>query len=944
MTFEGSDVSETSDIAVLVRDLRVGGVVLLPENGNYRNETVVHSALGDTIAGPTSVITGTSGAAQILLLSRALQQLASRPQPDLGAAETITATVAVASAPGSAPPQTEGVAEPQPFQLPIESRATASAPGATAEPSVALPLLIGLDWAGDDRSFASGIGGLTPMPSQMAIGAAWSTELASEVGHAMGQELAEIGVNLLLGPTLDVLDVPRPGNKGDLDTRTFGGDPYWVGQMGRAFIQGVQSGGGGAIVTAAKHFPGQGSSDRRPDDELATVQKPVEQLRQIELAPFAAVTAGGLDAPGTTAAMMTSHIRYRGFQGNIRQLTPPIGMAPELRGLMALSEFAQWRQSGGLLISDALGVPAVRRYYDPQLQKFPHRQVAQDAFLAGNDILYLSRFALTDDWKDQFIAIQETILFFQGKYRSDADFRNRVDTAVRRIIGLKQRLYGEDLGLGMAQPDPAGIDGRVGQLSTVTQAVARASLTLVYPGREELADRMPTSPLPDESILFITDARRVTECAGCEPYRLIAPEALEQIVLDLYGAAGTGQISAHNIDSMTYGDLARMLAVPAGEYPGYEAAIAKARWIVFAQLDYNPDEYPESAALRNFLARRSDSMRDKRLVVMAFNAPYYLDTTEISKLTAYYGIYSRTQPFLETAVRALFREFTPVGAPPVTITGINYELIRQLEPSAGQVITISPVGLAEEISGAIQVGSRLPLQTGVIVDRNGHPVPDGTPVEFLLRYPTEGLELAALQQTTTAGRASTTVDLDRTGVLWITAQAGEAKNSTRIELNIGGDKPGTIATVVPTSTPEPTPTETSTQKPTPTATVTAVPSPSPDARSRSGGRSAPTRVGMSVFFFALVGALAASGLAFNLGRQRMPGRDGLPMGLVPALWAIVAAWGAYLIYAVGWIPGADWLQANRKDWVAGIITLVSGSLTIPWSLRGRLRVPKFWNR
>ena len=39
------------------------------------------------------------------------------------------------------------------------------------------------------------------------------------------------------------------------------------------------------------------------------------------------------------------------------------------------------------MISDALGVPAVRRYYDPQLQNFPHRQVAQDAFLAGNDLL-----------------------------------------------------------------------------------------------------------------------------------------------------------------------------------------------------------------------------------------------------------------------------------------------------------------------------------------------------------------------------------------------------------------------------------------------------------------------------------------------------------------------------------------------------------------------------
>jgi beta-N-acetylhexosaminidase len=287
---------------------------------------------------------------------------------------------------------------------------------------VPVPLLIGLDWAGDDSSIFSGSGGFTPIPSEMAIGATWSPQLAERVGQVVGQELQAVGVNLLLGPTLDVLDVPRPGNQGDLATRTFGGDPFWVGQLARAFIRGVQGATGGAgqpgsrslggVVTAAKHFPGQGGSDRRPEDEVATVQKSMQELRQIELAPFTAVASGSdLRAPGTTAALMTSHIRYRGFQGNIRQLTPPISLAPQLQDLMGLKEFADWRAAGGVLISDALGVPALRRYYDPALQKFPHRQVAQDAFLAGNDLLYLSRFALTDDWPQQFQAMKETILF-----------------------------------------------------------------------------------------------------------------------------------------------------------------------------------------------------------------------------------------------------------------------------------------------------------------------------------------------------------------------------------------------------------------------------------------------------------------------------------------------------------------------------------------------------
>ena len=156
-----------------------------------------------------------------------------------------------------------------------------------------MPLLIALDWTGDDSSFLAGTGGFTPLPSAMALGATWTPELAEQVGAVMGKELHAAGASLLLGPTLDVLDVPRPGSKGDLDTRTFGGDPFWVGKLGQAFIRGVQTGSDGAVVTAAKHFPGQGGSDRRPEDEVATVQKSMEQLRQIELAPFGAVTAGG---------------------------------------------------------------------------------------------------------------------------------------------------------------------------------------------------------------------------------------------------------------------------------------------------------------------------------------------------------------------------------------------------------------------------------------------------------------------------------------------------------------------------------------------------------------------------------------------------------------------------------------------------------------------------
>jgi beta-N-acetylhexosaminidase len=407
---------------------------------------------------------------------------------------------------------------------------------------------------------------------------------------------------------------------------------------------------------------------------------------------------------------------------------------------------------------------------------------------------------------------------------------------------------------------------------------------------------------------------------------------LQEIILRLYGPASTGQVNAENIRSITFADLNRLLNEPASQVEPIERAIAWAKWIIFAHLDYSPDEHPDSAALRNFLAKRSDSLRDKRLIAMSFSAPYYLDTTEISKLTTYFGVYSKSLPFLETAVRALFREFSPVGAPPVSVSGINYELIKQLEPASGQIIALAPVVPSDVISSSIQVGSQLGFETGTILDRKGHAVPDGTPVEFQLLYPAEGLNLAPRLETTTSGKARTMITLDRPGDLWVTVRAGEAKDSTRVELKVGGDTPGSIATVVPTPSPTVAPTPT----PEPTDTPTRAPEPSPTPALPPVSEPPPEpRVGLVAFLFALAGTVAASGVAFAVRRRTTPPiAGGRAAPLVAALWAALAGWVVYVLYAVGWLPGSTRLQAAGVFWAAGALTLVGGMLSLLWSGQG----------
>jgi len=899
VTFIGDDVHPDSDIARLISEYRVGGVMLLASNRNFTN--------------------GEDTPRQVAELTKGLQQQA------ILASQVLTQSI----------PPAEG--------SPITVTQVVTHSGAF------IPLFIGIDHEGDGVPFTRIRGGLTQVPSNMALGATWDPAYAGAVGRIVGQELSALGINMLLGPALDVLSNPRPGRPGDMGTRAFGGDPYWVGKMGQAYVRGVHEGSDGRVVAVAKHFPGLGASDRRPDEEVATIQKSLQELSQIELAPFFAVTRLDPADPGATADMlMTSHIRYRGFQGNIRQLTRPISFdAQGLQALMALPEFAAWRQAGGVLLTDALGVPAVRKYYDPQLREFPHKRIAQEAFLAGNDLLVLSQFALTDDWSVQLANIESTLRFFGEKYSSDALFRSRVDEAAARILQLKRRLYPEfDWELVAANADRA-VES-VGQGREEIASIAQEALTLIYPGLEELADRLPSPPLREEQMVLFVDSREVRDCADCPPEMLLPLDSLQGRILELYGPDGSGQVDPDHIHSFTFAQLKAHLT--SGEaVPELEDRLEGADWIIFAMLDIDPQNYPASDAVRAFLRLRPEMLPSKKVVVLAYNSPYYLDTTEISKLTAYYGVYSKTPAFVEASVRALFQEFAPPGAPPVTVQGINYNLIAQTEPDPGQVISVMVANLptAEEEAPSpigVEVGDALQLRTGVILDHNGHPVPDGTPVIFRLFYPAETLELPRQETTTVDGVAETTITLERgEGRLEITASSPPALQSVTLVVTIQGDQPAMIATVVPpptptatpTSTPTPTatPTPLPTSSPTPTHTPTAAPTTTPTATLT--GTATPTATPVPWWeekrgVDGLDLLLGAGGIAMALGlawaAQGLTEED-LIVRLRAFVLCLIGGLIAYNLYGLE-APGTNWLQRMFQRWAVLLVSFTGATLPL----------------
>jgi len=91
-----------------------------------------------------------------------------------------------------------------------------------------------------------GLGGVTQMPDGEASAATFDTNYEQAYGTAIGQEFAGKGVNVTLGPTINMVRDPRWGRSYE----TFGEDPYLSGEMATADVRGIQSQG---VMPVLKH-------------------------------------------------------------------------------------------------------------------------------------------------------------------------------------------------------------------------------------------------------------------------------------------------------------------------------------------------------------------------------------------------------------------------------------------------------------------------------------------------------------------------------------------------------------------------------------------------------------------------------------------------------------------------------------------------------------------
>jgi beta-glucosidase len=157
-------------------------------------------------------------------------------------------------------------------------------------------------------------------PTPLAWGAAFDPDLVREVGAAIGASMRTLGVHQGLAPVLDVVRDPRWGRVDEC----IGEDPYLVGTIGTAFVQGLQ---GQGVHATLKHFLGYSASAAGRNH--APVHAGPREIADVFLPPFEmAILDGGAwsvmnsyaaidDEPvAASAALLTGVLRERlGFTG-----------------------------------------------------------------------------------------------------------------------------------------------------------------------------------------------------------------------------------------------------------------------------------------------------------------------------------------------------------------------------------------------------------------------------------------------------------------------------------------------------------------------------------------------------------------------------------------------------------------------------------------------------
>ena len=474
------------------------------------------------------------------------------------------------------------------------------------------PLIFGADF---ERGLEMRLHGATGFPAAMAFGAAGDTNLARQFGAITAREARAIGVQWNWFPVADVNS--NPANP-IINTRSFGEDPEAVGRMISAYIEGAR---GAGLLTTVKHFPGHGDTDTDSHLTLARVTASMDRLNSLELVPFKAAIAAGVDS------VMTGHITVPAVDPDPNK--PASVSTKVITGLLK-------QQLGfrGIVVTDALDMGALTRVFPGDIAQVSAEE-AVATIQAGNDMVIIPA-DLDGAYNGLLSAVKE------GKIS-----RERIAESVLKILRMKASVgLDRDRFVTMSE-----VDQKIGepQNIAIAQQVADRAVTLVK-------DTSPLLPLRAATggtvAIIFSDDLHGTEGARLfvHQLRLLAPDAT------VFYANGENAAFITS-DVMTAVASASNVIAVAEAVPG-------ARRTVGGDTKGSIGLDQSASGLLTGIVKSAGG----KTVVAAFGNPYI--GVGIPGIQTYICTFSDAPVSAVSLARALFGEITISGHLPVTILGI----------------------------------------------------------------------------------------------------------------------------------------------------------------------------------------------------------------------------------------------------------------------------------
>lgn len=467
----------------------------------------------------------------------------------------------------------------------------------------------------------------------MGLAATGSLEMAYDVAKATATEVSAVGVNMILGPVLDVLTNARYQ---PLGVRATGDDPQEVSQYGIASMNGYKSVG---IATCGKHFPSYGNLDFLGSSlDMPIITETLEQLSLSALVPFRNAVAAGVDA------IMVGGCAIANSGMNVMHACLSEQVVDDLLR----------RDLGfdGVVISECLEMDALSH-------DIGVRGGTVMAVEAGCDLVLLCR---------SFSVQQEAISGLKIGIENDMVSAERLRASLKRVLRLKSACTSWQQAL-----NPPGINS----LSKIHESHLALSKKAYDNSITVMRDNNQLLPLSNtlrvnEELLLLTPLLKPLPASAATKFLLEqkAVSAEHDRWMDrstIMSGEGMFRELGRSLAKRRHGKLLHTSYTANGVRPTHEHLIERTAAIIVVTADANRNLYQNGFTKHvNMMCSMMRAAGSKKsLIVVSVSSPY--DFAMDKSISTYLCTYDFTEAAMAALVRVLFGEIVPQGTLPGTI-------------------------------------------------------------------------------------------------------------------------------------------------------------------------------------------------------------------------------------------------------------------------------------